>query len=801
MENTNRVLPSRSLVRRLVAPSGVAIALLGGGGWGVYQFTSDTSKNSVAWSEDSAESASAAKDELKNLFASDIQSSAPAPPIQTKTTDRSTLQTSPVRSPAVSDRYAPTSKGSPSTEPVNAFTLPPVRQTEEGVGLAGEKTEPKQPPVTTVDRYAISDAELPPLPPLQPTPAPNLVEAAANEADVTRGQEPSANPLRSAAPQGANLSDDQGPAKSPTAATNPFAVEEPASAALSQARPLQQNLPAHGQSRQIVPVNNRYQPSPSPDARYAPTGGRPQVDVQQTSPSFAQDAGRKVPPQTAPPKQVFAGQSRPASPLTPLGGAENITPTPGLTNHPGTGRPGERLLEGLQSPSIAIQKLAPAEIQVGKRCTFAVRVQNTGQRTAQHIEIHDEIPLGTELVGTAPRASVSGSQVIWELGTLSVGEERTVEMEVLPVEEGNLGSVATVLVGAQASAKSRCTRPELALRLSASKPQVLLGEQQLVQIEISNPGSGDATGVMLLETVPTGVSHEAGPTLEFEVGTLRAGESRRLELVLSAEKAGKINNVMTARADASLQIEAECEFEVIAPELELSIEGPQKRFLERPATYRVTVDNPGTATAYDVQLLTHLPKGLQFVSANNMGEYDSAAHTVEWNLIELQATEHGAVELVALPIEPGSQTLQVAAKARQGLEDRIEKEVQVDGLAALMFQVADLADPIEVGGETTYEIRVVNQGSKASTNVQVVAILPTGGLRALSGQGETRHTIDGNRVVFAPLPSLGPKAETTYRIQVQGIRSGDQRLKVQLRTDDTLDPITKEESTRVYADK
>ena len=72
---------------------------------------------------------------------------------------------------------------------------------------------------------------------------------------------------------------------------------------------------------------------------------------------------------------------------------------------------------------------------------------------------------------------------------------------------------------------------------------------------------------------------------------------------------------MTARADASLQIEASCEFEVIAPELQLTIEGPQRRFLERPATYRVSVDNPGTASAKDVQLVTHLPKGMQFVSA------------------------------------------------------------------------------------------------------------------------------------------------------------------------------------------
>ena len=196
-----------------------------------------------------------------------------------------------------------------------------------------------------------------------------------------------------------------------------------------------------------------------------------------------------------------------------------------------------------------------------------MRVQNTSQRTAHNVQVMDEVPLGTQLIGTAPKANVSGAQVVWDLGTLSAGEERIVEMELMPTEEGELGSVATVTFAAQASAKTRCTRPQLALRLTAN-PRVMIGDQQLVQIEVSNPGSGDATGVMLLETIPPGVTHEAGPALEFEVGTLPAGETRRMELVLQAEQAGLVDNMMTARADASLQVQANCQFEVIAPALE-----------------------------------------------------------------------------------------------------------------------------------------------------------------------------------------------------------------------------------------
>ncbi len=807
MENVIRSRPKRSLVRRLFAPV-ASLALLSGGGWGAYHFYgSDLMEEGQAIA---AHSAPSAQDELKMLFAPEDPPATEAKSVLTKKAP------APIKVPAKLDRYAKA-----QAEPAKLLSTPP-----ELPPLVSEKTPVAQ-ASSLGGRYATALTTAPEQPQAleeSPTTKPTIKPTTKPRNDVARGQEPNTNPLRSAsspaippdfdarAAFGAALT--QAPKTSKPNPPNNLATALEQARPLQPIQPLQAQLPSLQAKQQPISANPRYQSGPplhtTPPVTAQTQRPAPPLDIQtppQQQPLPALGANpfgapptalrtsrvpttlpQREPPQVAPPQMANLGS-------TPQG----ITPTPGLANHPGSGRPGESLLEGTQSPSITIQKLAPEEIQVGKRCTFAIRIHNNSQRTAQNVQIRDEVPLGTELVGTAPRATVSGSEIIWDLGTLSPGEERTVEMELLPREEGELGSVATVTLSAQASAKSRCTRPELALRLT-SKPQVHVGQQHIVQIEISNPGSGKATGVMLLETIPNGVSHEAGPSLEFEVGTLQPGENRRMELILTAEQAGRINNVMTARADASLEVEESCEFEVIAPELQLSVEGPQRRFLERPATYRVIVDNPGTAAAKDVQLVTHLPRGMQFVSANNMGEYDTATHSVHWSLAELPASEHGTVELVALPIESGVQTLKIATKARQGLEDRTDKQVLVEGLSALMFEVIDVKGLIEIGGETTYEIRVQNQGSKAATNVQIVAIMPAG-IRPTSGQGETRHSIQGERVLFAPLPQLAPKAETTFRIQAQGVRPGDQRVRVQITSDDLQQPITKEVSTRVYADE
>jgi len=728
---------SHSLVRRVAAPLCLSVAALAGTGWGVLHFTSD-SEIKPDMPSAIAHSAQTAKDDLKNLFAE--QTPAAAEPQELKPQESKPQESKPQESE-------------------------PIRLVSDAESIVG-------------GRYSAAASS--PIPELA-APAPleiseTTVVEPSQESDIqniARGQEPDSNPLRPV-PESLDKADDLD-------ARTAFGQHEPDAKPLEAAAPLSGIESPFGKPADASPLPPQRTAS-QPNSRYRAAN----TEVLSQEPTPASDKPLR---------------QEPATPLrAPMEVAsQTITPTPGLTNRLGTGRPGEQLLEGAQSPSITIQKLAPEEIQVGKRCTFAIRVQNTGQRTAQNVQIHDEVPLGTELVGTAPRAAVSGSQVVWDLGTLSVGEERTVEMELIPIEEGELGSVATVTLTAQASAKARCTRPKLALRLSCN-PQVLEGQQHVVQVEISNPGSGDATDVMLLSNLPQSVSHAAGPALEYEIGTLRPGESRQMELILTAEQAGKINNVMTARADANLRVEANCEFEIIAPELQLTIEGPQRRYLERPATYQINVDNPGTATAQEIQLVTRLPKGLQFVSANNLGEYDSSSHSVRWSLAELPANERGTVELVALPVEAGEQVLQATTSAGVSLEDRTEKMVLVEGLAALTFEVTDQQGLIEVGGETTYEIVVANQGSKAAANVQVVAIMPPG-MRALSGQGETRHTIQGERVTFSPLPQLAPKAETIFRIQAQGIRPGDQRIRVQIKTDELQQPITKEISTRVYADE
>ncbi len=466
----------------------------------------------------------------------------------------------------------------------------------------------------------------------------------------------------------------------------------------------------------------------------------------------------------------------------------------------GTGRPGDPQLSGSQAPNLTIEKSAPPEIQIGKPAKFVIKVRNTGTVVAHGVEIHDSIPQGTQLIDTTPAANRSGQgSLVWDLGSMKPGEEQTAELQVMPMTEGEIGSVATVHFRAEASVRTMATKPMLNLEVFAPS-QVMKGEELTLKIKLSNPGSGSATGVVLTETVPEGLKHSAGPELEFEVGTLKPGETRELELGLTASEAGDITNVIAAHAEANLEAEAKTEIEVVAPQLQVSMNGPKRRYLERNATHNISVTNPGTASAKDIELAAALPKELKFVEANNGGVYDAATHSVYWSLEELPPQETGTVKLTTLPQQPGEARLTIKSTAQAGLKDQRDEVLSIEGLAAINFQLSDINDPIEVGGETAYEVRVTNQGSKAATNIRLVAIVPVE-MKPVSAEGPTRYKIDGQRIVFEPLKQLAPKADTAFTIKVKSLEAGDLRFQAQISTDESRDPVTKEESTRVFGDE
>ncbi len=533
-----------------------------------------------------------------------------------------------------------------------------------------------------------------------------------------------------------------------------------------------------------------HQPNPGAAAALLPTasvGGNPLRGDSAAVPFAA------APPLTANP---LASQPGGDGPATSVAGSGST----------GQGRPGPMQLEGVQTPQLSVEKRGPREVQVGKAARYEIIVRNVGSATAHDCLLRDSVPVGTTLIATTPPASPgnpaaggSSGDLVWMLGSLTPGGQARVAMEVMPTTEGDVGSVASVTFRADASVRSRATKPALLIEATDPKP-VLIGRDVSVSIKISNPGTGIATGVVLEGALPDQLSHRAGRELEFDVGQLQPGGSRTIDLSLGSTGPGVHTIRLVGRADGQIEVEHMLKIEVTAPTLELAAEMPARRYLQRPATCKISMANTGTAPAKSVELATQLPAGMKFVRANNAGFYDERGHRVLWNLEELPAGEIGTVELVVMPIELGSQKIVTASRSADGLSDQVANTIEVEGLAAIFFEVTDSEDPIEVGGLTEYVVRVRNQGTKAASGVRLTATL-LGELEPVEAKGPAAHRIENLTVGFEPLAKLAPAEEAVFRIRVRGHREGDQRVQVQLTSDDHPAPITKEEITRVYADR
>lgn len=466
----------------------------------------------------------------------------------------------------------------------------------------------------------------------------------------------------------------------------------------------------------------------------------------------------------------------------------------------GAGVPGDPKLEAEQGAALVIHKTGPPEVQLGLETVYEIRVQNVGDAPAHEVEVRDVAPRGADLIATQPQVTPGANgELVWSLGTLAPGEETIVQMRVIPRTEGEIGSVARVVFSADAAARTLVTKPVLELTVEAPKT-VLAGERAQLFVRVTNTGTGVATGVVLEEVVPPCFQHAAGATLEYRVGTLKPRDSRELPLTLSAKKPSEVTNVVTVRADGDILVEERTPLSIIAPALQIAMQGPRRRFLDRDATYTVAVSNPGTAPAHEIELVTFLAEGMEFVSADSAGQYDPQTRAVYWLLDELPPNEMGSVTVTARPTKPGEHILRVEGRAQRGLEAIEEQPILVEGLAAVEFQVIDLSDPVELGGEAAYEVVVKNSGTKASSAVELVATLPVE-MQLISADGPTRFKAAGQKINFEPLKSLAPGESVSYQLTAKTVDAGDARLQVKLITAEMQSPVTKEENTKVFGDE
>jgi uncharacterized repeat protein (TIGR01451 family) len=331
----------------------------------------------------------------------------------------------------------------------------------------------------------------------------------------------------------------------------------------------------------------------------------------------------------------------------------------------------------------------------------------------------------------------------------------------------------------------------------------MVGDSTTFVLTVTNAGDGPAHQVKVSAELSEGLEHARGRLVDFELGNLSAGESRTVQLVCAAKAGGLQRCDVRALAQGDVKVQDAGTVNVLTPVLDLQVHGPALRYRDRKATYTMRVLSRGEVPAGNVTVRQALPPGFKFLSASDGGLHNTGNNSVSWFLGEMSPGQSRDVQVEVIATQAGEQKHRVVASSERGLNKvEVERELvtRVEELSALVLETAEADDPVEVGRETTYEVLVTNAGSKTETDIKVICTIPD--KMELKGvQAPVRYHIEGNVVMFEPLPKLAPRADACYQLKVRAAAPGDVRFKAQVSSGSLVEPVIQTEATRIYADQ
>lgn len=457
-----------------------------------------------------------------------------------------------------------------------------------------------------------------------------------------------------------------------------------------------------------------------------------------------------------------------------------------------------KLLAGPQTPSVQIEWKASSEINVGQECECELLVTNVGKSPAFGVKVETNFPVSVRLLEAGPRPETVDSSLIWDLGTLDAGQSKSISLKLLPSEKGDLQAVARVHITGAATSAFVVREPKIHLDIQGPQ-QVMIGDPASHNVTITNPGNGIAKNVRLEALIPRGLEHSRGERLLLDVGSLNPGESRTIRLALAAVDGGDHVVQVAATADGGLSRSSEAAVSVISPSLQTEITGPSLRYKGRQATFTVRVTNDGTVATSNVRLMHKVPEGFQFVSANRGATFDAPTRILSWFVGKLEAGKSADMQVELKAEQIGEHIHYIRATSEHGSTVDSQLLTRVDGSSSLVVEITDLDDPVEVGNETAYEVKILNEGSVAAKNVGLTCELPAG-VRFLKGDGPGQHVAEGNMVLFQPLAQIDSGKSVTYRVHVIGTQEGNLRFRARVTSAASEEPLTFEELTRFYSD-
>jgi uncharacterized repeat protein (TIGR01451 family) len=382
---------------------------------------------------------------------------------------------------------------------------------------------------------------------------------------------------------------------------------------------------------------------------------------------------------------------------------------------------------------------------------------------------------------------------MWRIPRLEPRSKEQLVVRLVPREAKPFDlSVQWACSPAASQAMVDVKEPKLAMNIEGPS-DILYGQTKVYRLTMANSGTGDAENVVLF-LAP--IDDSNAPPTRHVIGTIAAGESKPIEVELTARQVGALAVKAMVVADGNLKAEAVEDVLVRRAGLKVACSGPEIKFAGTQATYSIVVNNPGNATAENIAVAVMLPPGAKAIAGS--GQITDNGGKVIWNVPALRPGTEQEIELRCVLNTPGANRLQVMATAGHDLSDSVAANTNVEALADLKLEVTDPPGPLAVGEEMVYEVHIRNRGSKAAENVDVAGFFSSG-VEPVSATGSA-NDISPGQVVFKPIASIAAGSEAVLKIKAKSDHAGTHVFRVEVNCPTTGAKLAAEETTMFYGE-
>jgi uncharacterized repeat protein (TIGR01451 family) len=454
-----------------------------------------------------------------------------------------------------------------------------------------------------------------------------------------------------------------------------------------------------------------------------------------------------------------------------------------------------------RGPALRVEAIGPAAIVIGKQATYQVLAANQGDIEARDMIVSVDLPAWVQIVGSDAtigaghaQSNAGGStRVEWEIDRLAAGADARMNLTVTPSENRPFDlQLGWTFTPPTSTAKIEVQQPRLEMNLAGPK-DVLYGDTSTYTITLMNPGTGDAENV---EFTLTSLATAIDAPETKRVGTIPAGSEKTVQVQLTARQAGQMEIRATATADGGLKAEAAEQVLVRRANLQIAMSGPRLKYAGTDSSYQLRVSNNGNATADDVIAAIALPPGVKLTAAAEGGK--QAAGGVMWSLGKLPPGTERVLGIDCELITAGDIRIEAGVRAAGDLTAADAVATKVESLADLKMEVSDPQGPQPVGDVVKYRIRIVNRGTKAARQVNVIGQFSEG-IEPVSADGARADLVPG-QVLFQPIAQIDAGAELILTVTARADKNGNHTFRTELKCSDPETRLLWEGTTRFFGD-